>query len=53
MYRQSMRKSWLSQLEQRGARLRAEALFAELDVLQELRPKAKEAIIAEARRQPG
>ena len=33
--------------------LRAEALFAELDVLQELRPKAKAAMIAEARRQPG
>jgi transposase len=53
VYGQSTRKSWLSQLEQRGARIRAEALFAELDVLQELRPKAKAAMIAEARRQPG
>ena len=53
VYRQSTRKSWLSQLEQRGARMRAEALFTELDVLQELRPKAKAAMIAEARRQPG
>jgi transposase len=51
--RQSTRKQWLSQLEQRGARIRAEALFADLDVLQELRPKAKAAMIAEARRQPG
>ena len=49
VYRRSTRKSWLSQLEQRGARTRAEALFAELDVLQELRPKAKAAMIAEAR----
>jgi hypothetical protein len=51
--RQSTRKEWLSQLEGRGARTRGEALFAELDVLQELRPKAKAAMIAEARRQPG
>lgn len=53
VYRQSARKAWLSQLEQRGARMRAEALFAELDLLQELRPKAKAAMVAEARRQPG
>jgi hypothetical protein len=53
VYRQSTRTQWLSQLEQRGARMRAEALFAERDVLQELRPKAKAAMIAEARRQPG
>jgi transposase len=53
VYRESTRKSWLSQLEQRGARIRAEALFAELDVLQELRPAAKAAMIAEARRQSG
>lgn len=53
VYRQSTRKEWLSRLEGRGARARAEVLFAELDVLQELRPKAKAAMIAEARRQPG
>ena len=53
VYRQSTRESWLSQLEQRGARMRAEALFTELDVLQELRPAAKAAMIAEASRQPG
>jgi len=34
-------------LEERGARMRAEALLTELDVLQELRPKAKAAMIAE------
>jgi hypothetical protein len=39
--RQSKRKEWLARLEERGARKRAEALLAELDVLQELRPKVK------------
>ena len=53
VYRQSKRKEWLARLEERGARARAEALLTELDVLQELRPKAKAAMIAEARRQPG
>jgi hypothetical protein len=53
VYQQSKRKQWLAQLEERGARARAEALLTELDVLQELRPKAKAAMIAEARRQPG
>jgi transposase len=53
VYRQSQRKAWLSAIEERGARIRAEALFAELDVIEELRPKAKAAMIAEARRQPG
>jgi hypothetical protein len=32
MYRQSKRKEWLAQLEERGARMRAEALLTELDV---------------------
>ena len=53
VYQPSKRRGWVSQLEGRGARMRAEALFTELDVLQELRPKAKAAMIAEARRQPG
>ena len=53
VYRPSKRKAWLAQLEERGARTRAEGLLAELDVLQELRPKAKATMIAEARRQPG
>jgi transposase len=53
VYRQSRRKEWIAQLEERGARMRAEGLLAELDVLQELRPKAKAAMIAEARRQAG
>jgi transposase len=53
VYQPSKRKGWVAQLEGRGARMRAEALFKQLDVLQELRPKAKAAMIAEARRQPG
>jgi transposase len=39
-------------LRDRGTRFRAEALYAELAVLRELRPKAKAAMIAEARRDP-
>jgi transposase len=51
-YRASHRQEWLGQLEG-GARVRATSLLAQLDVLLELRPKAKGAMIAEARRQPG
>jgi transposase len=53
VYRQTKRKEWLARLEERGARMRAAGLLAELDVLEELRPKAKAAMIVEARRQPG
>lgn len=53
VYRKSERKQWLAKLEARGSRMRAETLFAELKMLQELRPKAKAAMIAEARRQSG
>ena len=53
VYQQSKRKEWLARLEERGARARAAALLTELDVLAELRPKAKAAMIGEARRQPG
>ena len=35
VYRQSTRKEWLARLEERGARMRAEALLTELDVLQD------------------
>ncbi len=52
VYRASQRKRWLSMLEG-GARVRATALLSELDVLLELRPPAKAAMLAEARRQPG
>ncbi len=52
VYRASRRQEWLALLDQPGVRLRAQSLYAELDVLQQLRPKAKAAMIAEARRQP-
>jgi transposase len=52
VYRPSKRKEWLKKLTG-GTRVRAAALFAQLDVLMELRPNAKGAMIAEARRQPG
>ena len=45
------RAAWLAQLPP-GARFRARALYAELDVLLELRPQAKSAFVTEARRDP-
>jgi transposase len=44
------RAQWLAQLNEAGVRFRAEALFAELDVLRALRPKAKQLLVAEAKR---
>ena len=52
VYQAQDRARWLAQLPDRGARFRAEALYAELDVLRELRPKAKTAMLAEAGRDP-
>ena len=52
VYRVSQRKEWLTRLEG-GARVRATALLAQLDLLLELRPKAKTAMIVAARRLPG
>ena len=46
------RPQWLAQLSDPGAQLRAELLWAELDVLRKLRPRAKAAMLAEARRDP-
>jgi transposase len=46
------RPLWLARLPDRGARFRAEALYAELDVLRELRPRAKTLMVVEARRDP-
>jgi len=53
VYRPSQRAAWLARLEGRGARTRAASLLAQLDVLLELRAKARAAMIAEARRQSG
>ncbi len=50
VYQARARGQWLTQLAERGARFRAEVLYAELDLLRELRPKAKAAMLAEARR---
>jgi hypothetical protein len=52
VYAPKHRAQWLEQLTDRGARFRAEALLTQLDVLRALRPKAKAAMIAEARRDP-
>jgi transposase len=52
VYQARARRQWLAQLADRGARCRAEALYAELDVLRQLRPPAKAAMITEARRDP-
>jgi len=46
------RAHWLARLLEAGARFRAEALYAELDVLRKLRPKAKAAMVMEAQRDP-
>lgn len=52
VYRPRERERWLAQLPDRGARIRAEGLYAELELLQQLRPKAKAAMLTEARRDP-
>jgi hypothetical protein len=52
VYQVAHRARWLAQLADRGVRFRAETLYAELDVLTALRPKAKTAMLAEARRDP-
>jgi transposase len=52
VYQSRERAHWLAQLSDRGLRFRAEALYAELEVLRALRPKAKAARLAEARRDP-
>lgn len=52
VYQPGARARWLAQLEDRGARFRAEALYAELDVLRALRPQATAAMVAEARQDP-
>lgn len=52
LYEAHSRGSWLDRLPDRGCRFRAEALAAELDILRELRRKAKTAMLAEARKDP-
>ena len=52
VYHPRHRAEWLAKLPEGGARFRAEILCAELDVLRELRPRARAAMLAEARRDP-
>jgi transposase len=52
LFSPASRDQWLAKLSDRGGRFRAETLFAELDVLRELRPRVKAAMVAEARRDP-
>jgi transposase len=52
VYHPAERARWLAQLTEPGARFRAETLYAELEVLQRLHPKAKAALLAEAKRDP-
>lgn len=49
VYHVAHRTEWVARLTGRGVRFRATALYAELAVLQELRPQAKAALLAEAR----
>jgi transposase len=53
VYGPSDRAEWLAKLPDPGARLRAELLYVQLDMLRDLRPRAKAAMIVEARRDPG
>ena len=48
----TQRPQWHAQLSDPGAQLRAELLWAELDLLRTLRPRAKGAMLAEAGRDP-
>jgi transposase len=52
VYGMQERALWLTRLPDRGARFRAQTLYTELDVLRELRPKAKAVMVVEARRDP-
>jgi len=52
VYHPRYREQWLAQLQDRGVRFRAEALYRELDVLRALRPRAKAEMLAEAQRDP-
>lgn len=52
VFQERQRGEWLERLPNVGVRFRAEALYAELTVLQDLRPRAKTALIREAQRDP-
>ncbi len=52
VYDGAQRAQWLAHLPERGVRFRAEVLYDHLAVLQQLRPRAKAALLTEARRDP-
>jgi len=52
VYGERDRARWLAKLPDRAVRFRAETLYAQLDLLRELRPKVKAAMVAEARGDP-
>jgi transposase len=52
LYQPAHRAEWLERLTEPGARFRAATLFAQLDPVQALRPPVKQAMLAEARRDP-
>lgn len=52
VYHPQHRERWLAQLSEPGARFRAETLYAQLAVLQALRPEVKAAMVQEAQRDP-
>jgi hypothetical protein len=52
VYSAEHRVEWLDRLPDRGARMRAELLLAQIDLLRQLRPRAQLAMIREARRDP-
>ena len=52
VYDPTKRVEWLAKLTEPGAHFRAELLYGELSVLQQLHPRAKAAFLAEARRDP-
>ena len=52
VYQPKERAAWIAQLPEHGARLRAETLYAQLDVLRTQRKKTKAAMVAEVKRDP-
>ncbi len=52
VYHPAARATWLAELPQPGARLRAEALYAELQLLEQWRRTIRQAMLAEAKRDP-
>ncbi|MEN8183691.1 MAG: transposase [Myxococcota bacterium] len=52
VYQPQERNAWVARLPEQGARLRAETLYAQLDVLRAQRKKTKAAMVTEAKRDP-